>query len=207
MFWIFTKFPISTSLIGEYNASNTLLAAAAWSLLHETVPDVLDIRSFPGAPGRMEIYRSQRHGTVIVDFAHTPDAMENIFSTLKVLEDRGQIRGIFGAGGDRDRSKRALMGAAAARFCDQVILTSDNPRTEDPMQILQDIAQGMNDQQFQIIADRKQAIRTGIAEALDNDITLVLGKGGEEYIEIRGEKIPYSDSETVKEIIRELDAE
>jgi len=197
---------LKSSLIGQYNGSNALLAAAAWSCIQDYGDMDLDIRDFQGAPGRMEIHRSLRHGTVIVDFAHTPDAMENIFAALDVLENRGSVSAIFGAGGDRDRGKRPLMGAAAAKYCDRIILSSDNPRSEDPLRIIADIAEGIPEGRYSIIPDRVEAIRRALSLAGPNDITLLLGKGGEEYTEIAGRKIPYSDSKTVEEIIREFES-
>ncbi len=194
---------IRAGLIGDYNAANLLAALAAfYSRYPQLLPDTLDIRDFKGAPGRMEMYECPGHGSIIVDFAHTPDAMENVFRSLKALNLPGRIVSLFGAGGNRDQGKRPIMGQTADTWSDAIILTNDNPRREDPRRILEDISKGITNTLFRIIPDRRTAIETAVREAGEEDITLILGKGGEEYQEIQGIRRAYSDSETVKEIIK-----
>jgi UDP-N-acetylmuramoyl-L-alanyl-D-glutamate--2,6-diaminopimelate ligase len=168
-------------------------------------------------PGRTERCGGGRLPLVVVDYAHTPDALENVLRTLRELitsgvpgnvigRQRGEATGklvcVFGCGGDRDRGKRPLMGRIATRLADEVIITSDNPRSEDPHAIITDILQGVT-RQCAIAPDRSQAIRAAIAGARAGDVILVAGKGHEAYQEIAGVKHPYSDTAIVRAALAE----
>ncbi len=136
---------------------------------------------------------------IVIDFAHTPDGMQKVFESFPGKN----IVALFGAGGDRDRSKRPLMGQAAAKFCKRIYLTSDNPRSEDPKQIIADIRQGIaNGTPVIEEIDRAKAIARALAELQEDEILLILGKGDEEYIEIGGEKVPFSDRACVESLLK-----
>lgn len=178
------------SVEGEFNKYNTLAALFSVKVLTgKLLTD--EIALFKGVAGRMETISKVPH--IIVDFAHTPDGMKNVLSSLPQKE----ISVVLGAGGDRDRLKRALMGEVASHYATQIILTNDNPRSEDPKQILDDIAKGINDRKYTVIEDRKEAICYAIKTLQTEQVLLVLGKGDERVIEIKGEKIPHSDKEEI----------
>ena len=187
---------ILAPVVGSFNVSNLL--AVLGVLLASDVPldqaaAVLQRLTFP--PGRMQALGGEGQPLVVVDYAHTPDALEQ---ALMALRDTAVVRGrrlvcVFGCGGNRDPGKRPLMGEVAARLADTVILTSDNPRDEDPQAILADIARGMPG--GRIIADRAEAIRIAIADADARDVVLIAGKGHETYQEIAGRRLPFSDIE------------
>ncbi|NPA46013.1 MAG: UDP-N-acetylmuramoyl-L-alanyl-D-glutamate--2,6-diaminopimelate ligase [Chlorobi bacterium] len=191
-----------TPMTGTYNAYNLTAAYGAareWGLEPEEILTALS--RLRGAPGRMERITAHDGKTAIVDYAHTPDALENVLKTLrKILPPGKRIVTVVGAGGNRDKGKRPVMGKTAALLSDWVILTSDNPRDEDPLQILRDMTEGIpEDQQFKVITipDREQAIKTGIMYIEPGDILLVAGKGHEDYQIIGNEKRHFSDKETI----------
>lgn len=204
--------PFSSTLIGRYNIENILCAAgAAWQLGIEPASAVRSIKSFNYVPGRLEPVsnRSGRH--VLLDYAHTPGALENVLTTLKEVAPARLIC-IFGCGGDRDRAKRALMGEIAARFCDFVVITSDNPRTEDPDAIITDICKGVVRAKFPeyspaklengfskkgyiVEPDRERAIFLGIRISRPDDTILIAGKGHEDYQIIGKTIIAFDDRE------------
>jgi UDP-N-acetylmuramoyl-L-alanyl-D-glutamate--2,6-diaminopimelate ligase len=176
------RYDISLPLIGDFNVANALGAAtAAWAL--GVAPDRIAERlsRVPQVPGRLEVLHGEP--TVLRDYAHTPDALERAISALRPLT-RGRLIVVFGAGGDRDRGKRPQMGAIADRLADISILTSDNPRTEDPERILDDIEQGMT-RPHERIEDREQAVKRAIELADRRDVVLLAGKGHETY-QVRG---------------------
>jgi len=150
------------------------------------------LAELPAVPGRLEQVGEQP--LVIVDYAHTPDALEKVLAALRPLaaERGGQLAVVFGAGGDRDPAKRPVMGAVAERGSDRVIITSDNPRSEEPLRIIEAIASGMR-----ALAprepDRRRAIEMAVLEAAPQDVVLIAGKGHESYQEIAGERLPFSD--------------
>src|SRR3954462_13895144 len=146
----------------------------------------------PPVPGRME--QVADHPLVIVDYAHTPDALEKVLDTLRLVgrERGGKLIVVFGAGGDRDATKRPLMGAAASRHADRVVITSDNPRSEDPERIIDAVASGVRGT-VERDADRRRAIERAVREAAGEDVVLVAGKGHESYQEIAGQRLPFSD--------------
>jgi UDP-N-acetylmuramoyl-L-alanyl-D-glutamate--2,6-diaminopimelate ligase len=163
-----------------------------------------------GAEGRFDYSVSPKQRIIgIVDYAHTPDALLNVLATIKKFQKGGeQIITVVGCGGDRDRSKRKLMGTAAAEFSTRAIFTSDNPRSEDPSAILKDMSEGMDallQRKVLVIEDRKEAIRTAVMMAREDDIILVAGKGHEKYQEIKGQRFPFDDKEVLVRTFTEID--
>ncbi len=180
-------------MAGEFNKMNFSLALKTAEIFTNSPFSILNssLKNFKGVPGRMEIV--SKNPLIIIDFAHTPDGIENILKSIK-----GKKIVVFGAGGDRDREKRSLMGKMASENADFVILTNDNPRCENEEQILNDIKKGLINNNYLIIPDRKEAIKKGIDLAIkENAALLVLGKGDEEYIERCKEKIPFSDRDVI----------
>ena len=198
-------------LIGEFNAYNLLAVYAAAICLGEDRLDVLQTMSnLTGAEGRFDYSVSPKQRIIgIVDYAHTPDALLNVLATIKKFQKGGeQIITVVGCGGDRDRSKRKLMGTAAAEFSTRAIFTSDNPRSEDPSAILKDMSEGMDallQRKVLVIEDRKEAIRTAVMMAREDDIILVAGKGHEKYQEIKGQRFPFDDKEVLVRTFTEID--
>ena len=198
-------------LIGEFNAYNLLAVYAAAICLGEDRLDVLQILSnLTGAEGRFDYTVSPKQRIIgIVDYAHTPDALLNVLATIKKFQKGGeQIITVVGCGGDRDKSKRKLMGNAAAEFSTRAIFTADNPRSEDPAAILKDMAEGMEallQRKVLVIEDRKEAIRTAVMMAREDDIILVAGKGHEKYQEIKGQRFPFDDKDILVRTFTELD--
>lgn len=193
-------------LIGEFNAYNLLAVYGAAVCLGEESETVLTALSLlTGAEGRFDYMISKNLVMGIVDYAHTPDALENVLATIKKLrKGHEQIITVVGCGGDRDKTKRPLMAQAACDLSDRVILTSDNPRTEDPARILADMETGLTSaakRKYILIEDRKEAIRTAVGFANAEDIILVAGKGHEKYQEIKGVKYPFDDKEVLKEML------
>ena len=165
------------------------------------------LRSLAGVPGRFEVVSSDADDiTVIVDYAHTDDALRNLLETARPLAARRVIT-VFGAGGDRDKTKRPLMGMVAARLSDLVIITSDNPRSEDPMRIIDEVKLGAEPESRQgkaeilTIVDRREAIRQAVGVASPEDIVLVVGKGHEKYQEIGGRVTPFDDVAVAREAL------
>jgi UDP-N-acetylmuramoyl-L-alanyl-D-glutamate--2,6-diaminopimelate ligase len=191
----------SSPLVGDYNLEN-LLAAVGTSLHLGMSLDaiVTAIAQFPGVPGRMERVQISpaQDITTIVDYAHTPDSLESLLTAARPFI-RGKVICVFGCGGDRDRTKRPLMGKIAADLADVVVVTSDNPRTEDPAQILKDVVAGINRKEgVEVIADRAQAIAQAIAIAQPGDGVLIAGKGHEDYQILGTEKIHFDDREQAR---------
>jgi UDP-N-acetylmuramoyl-L-alanyl-D-glutamate--2,6-diaminopimelate ligase len=199
-----------TRLKGEFNAYNFLGVFAAAQLLGEPANKVLEIMSaLREVRGRFETLKSANDVTAIIDYAHTPDALENVLKTIQEIRGKTgvQIISVTGAGGDRDRTKRPLMGKIVGRMSDRVVLTSDNPRSEDPEKIMEEIKAGVNssDQKKVLtIVNRKEAIRTAVMLAQPGDIILVAGKGHETYQEVAGVKHHFDDMEVVTEIFETL---
>ena len=184
----------SSPLVGLFNLYNITAAIASVDVITDnSLEEIAEVaENFAGVSGRMQVVSDDP--LIVVDFAHTPDGMQKVFEAVK---DR-DISVVFGAGGDRDKSKRALMGKVASKFAKKLYITSDNPRSEDPLEIIKDIVQGINNTHTLIIPDRKQAIIKAIKELEKDEILLILGKGDEEYQEVEGEKIPFSDVEVVR---------
>jgi UDP-N-acetylmuramoyl-L-alanyl-D-glutamate--2,6-diaminopimelate ligase len=188
-------YPVRLPLIGDFNVANALGAAAtAWALGHTPEEIAQRLSTTPQVPGRLEILHE--HPVVLRDYAHTPDALERALSAVRPFAT-GRLIVVFGAGGDRDRGKRPQMGAIAERLADVVILTSDNPRTEDPERILDDIEQGMTKPRERI-EDREQAVLRALALARPDDLVLLAGKGHETY-QVRGTThIPFDEQTIVR---------
>lgn len=197
-----------TRFVGKYNASNLLAVYATAMLLDQEAEQVLQVLSqVHPVEGRMETIDLGDQVTGIVDYAHTPDALQNVLRTLKDLRSKDmQIITLFGAGGDRDAGKRPQMAEVACRYSDRVIITSDNPRTEDPDQIIKDIEKGVPAdmiRQTLSISNRREAIKTARALALPGDIILVAGKGHETYQEINGVKHHFDDREELERLTKD----
>jgi UDP-N-acetylmuramoyl-L-alanyl-D-glutamate--2,6-diaminopimelate ligase len=197
-------------LIGEFNAYNLLAVYGAAVSLGEEKSEVLQVLSnLTGAEGRFDYSISPREKVIgIVDYAHTPDALLNVLATIKKLRTGDEkVITVVGCGGDRDRAKRPVMGEVACEHSDKVIFTSDNPRSEDPVQILNDMENGLNTaarRKAVSIADRKQAIKTALQLAQPEDIVLIAGKGHEKYQEINGVKHHFDDKEVLEELFQLL---
>lgn len=194
---------LNAPLFGRFNAYNLLAVLATLLLLDVPLAEAVErLRHVRPVPGRAERFGgSKGRPLVIVDYAHTPDALEKILASLREHVS-GKLVCVFGCGGDRDRGKRPLMGAIAERLADQVILTDDNPRTEKPESIIDDIRAGMKGAPF-VTRDRAQAIAQAIANANTDDIVLVAGKGHEDYQQIGTQRLPYSDRRTVRTLLGE----
>lgn len=198
-------------LIGEFNAYNLLAVYGAAICLGEDRSEVLrTLSTLTGAEGRFDYTVSPRERIIgIVDYAHTPDALINVLATIqKLRKGHEQIITVVGCGGDRDKTKRPLMAAAACEYSDKAIFTSDNPRSEDPEQILLDMEAGLNTaakRKYSKITDRKEAIRMAINLARPEDIVLIAGKGHEKYQEIKGVKYPFDDKQILLEMFELLE--
>ena len=188
---------LQSKLIGRFNASN-LMGALAVLLVSETDIDaaVRELGMQKAVAGRMQTLGGKDVPAVVVDYAHTPDALEKVLLTLREVTERsgGKVICVFGCGGDRDRGKRPMMGMVASKFADVRIITSDNPRSEEPHAIIEAISQGMQGE-YQVIEDRAKAITHAISRAQPEDTVLLAGKGHEDYQEIKGVRYPFSDSE------------
>lgn len=191
---------------GIFNAYNLLAAYAVALSLNQKAEEVLEKLSvLKGAAGRFEmLYAKNTDLRVIIDYAHTPDALLNVLNTIRQMEIKGRVLTVFGCGGDRDKAKRPLMRKVATEHSDIVVITSDNPRTEDPVQIIEDIMEGAKqEEEMKIIKnpDRKEAIRLAIKIAERGDLVLIAGKGHETYQEINKERIHFDDKKTAIEAI------
>ena len=197
---------IWTKLIGRFNAYNLLSAYATAVLLGQDKMEVLTMLSNLNPPaGRFQYIRTEGGVTGIVDYAHTPDALENVLKTISEIRGGNEkVITVVGCGGDRDKAKRPLMASLACKLSDKVILTSDNPRSEDPAQIIKDMEAGVEIPQSKktlSITDRKEAIKAAAAMAESGDIILVAGKGHETYQEIKGERFDFDDMKTLTEML------
>ncbi|MEN9203410.1 MAG: UDP-N-acetylmuramoyl-L-alanyl-D-glutamate--2,6-diaminopimelate ligase [Thermostichus sp. DG_1_6_bins_120] len=198
------SFAVEAPLVGSFNLAN-LLAAVGVVLHLDLTPEQIQVAlpHFPGVPGRMERVTLTNPDlpppdiTVIVDYAHTPDGLDNLLRAIRP-QVQGQLICVFGCGGDRDRGKRPQMGRIAATWADRVIVTSDNPRTEDPQQILTDILVGIPGSPFLVEADRRQAIQQAILSAQPGDTVVIAGKGHEDYQILGTQKFPFDDREEAR---------
>ena len=197
---------VGVQFIGKFNVSNLLAVYGAAVMLGKKPEDILVILStLKSVAGRLEPIRSEDGVTAIVDYAHTPDALENVLNAIhEVLDGKGgQVITVCGAGGNRDKGKRPLMAQEAVKQSDRVIITSDNPRFEEPQDIINDMLAGLDARQMKkvvSIADRKEAIKTAVMLAQKGDVILIAGKGHEDYQEIKGVKHHFDDREVVREI-------
>ena len=198
-------------LIGEFNAYNLLAVYGAAVCLGEDKDAALQVLSnLDGAEGRFDYMVSKKEKiTGIVDYAHTPDALLNVLATIKKLRQGAEkIITVVGCGGDRDKTKRPVMAEVACEYSDRVILTSDNPRSEDPLEILKDMEAGVNvvaKKKVISISDRREAIKTAVNLANGEDIVLVAGKGHEKYQDIKGVKYDFDDKKILNEMFELLE--
>ena len=196
---------VGVQFIGKFNVSNLLAVYGAAVMLGKQPEDILVILStLKSVNGRLEPIRSPEGYTAIVDYAHTPDALENVLNAIhEVLDGKGKVITVCGAGGNRDKGKRPLMAQEVVKQSDRVIITSDNPRFEEPQDIINDMLAGLDARQMKkviSIVDRREAIRTACMMAEKGDVILIAGKGHEDYQEIQGVKHHFDDKEVVREI-------
>ena len=202
---------VKLPMCGTHNVLNALAAVGAgvaagvkWELI------LKGLESFPGVPGRLQMVPNDKNRHVLIDYAHSPDALENVLKSLaqvrKARKDQSQIHVVFGCGGDRDKGKRPLMGHMALKYADHVTVTSDNPRTEQPQKIIEDIISGLNSKEkdrMTVNVDRSQAIRDTIKTSKEGDVILIAGKGHEDYQIIGVEKKHFSDFEEAQKVLKE----
>ena len=197
---------VGVQFIGKFNVSNLLAVYGAAVMLGQRPEDILVVLStLKSVAGRLEPIRSNEGVTAIVDYAHTPDALENVLKAIHEVLDgkQGQVITVCGAGGNRDKGKRPLMAQEAVKQSDRVIITSDNPRFEEPQDIINDMLAGLDQKQMKkvvAITDRREAIKTAVMLAQKGDVILIAGKGHEDYQEIKGVKHHFDDREVVREI-------
>ena len=202
------NYSISTKIAGMFNVYNTLAAVGAALYEGLTMEEIVSaLTTFTAVPGRFELIEEGQDFAVVVDYAHTPDGLENILQTAKKIVDN-RILVVFGCGGDRDATKRPIMGRIAAQFGDRVFVTSDNPRTEDPIQIVKDVEvgvkEGLHDAvTYEVIVDRREAIHKAIGEATTGDVVIIAGKGHEDYQILKDETIHFDDREVAREALKE----
>jgi UDP-N-acetylmuramoyl-L-alanyl-D-glutamate--2,6-diaminopimelate ligase len=193
-----------SAMVGRFNVLNLLAVCAALGLAGVPFEQALGLvaQAHP-PPGRMQRLGGDGRPLVVIDYSHSPDALENVLATLReALPRGGRLWCVFGCGGDRDRGKRPLMGAVAARLADEVVVTSDNPRGEAAVDILREVGAGIG-RPYAAIEDRAAAIRHAVAEAATDDVVLVAGKGHEAYQEIGGRRLPFSDLDQARRALRE----
>lgn len=201
------KVAVKVPTPGKFSAYNALSAAGCALSVGLTLNEVADgLTHSTGVKGRAEVYPTNRDFTIILDYAHTPDGIENILSSMKAVAD-GRLVALFGCGGDRDPYKRPLMGEAAAKLADFVIVTSDNPRTEDPEKIIEAIIPGVEKYSTPhiVIANRREAMKYAVEHALPNDVIVLAGKGHEDYQILSTGKIHFDEREVLTEIFSELE--
>ncbi len=197
-------------LFGDFNAYNLLSVYGAAVLMGEQPEEVLTVLSnINPVPGRMEVVPNRVNVTALVDYAHTPDALKNVLETIAELRTGNEnVITVIGCGGDRDKDKRPLMGSIASEMSDKVIFTSDNPRSEDPNTIIEEMKQGVgasNKRKVVALVNREEAIKTACLLALPKDIILVAGKGHEDYQEINGNKLPFDDRKVLSEMLNMME--
>lgn len=188
---------------GRFSVYNALCAIGICKTLGISMDKIAKaFGEFKGVKGRMELVPTNRNFKVIIDYAHTPDGLLNVLKTVRQTSD-GRVIALFGCGGDRDASKRAKMGKVAGEYADFCIVTSDNPRTEDPSEIIRDVLVGMKDTSapYVVIENRRDAIEYALMHAEDNDVIILAGKGHEDYQELNGEKVHFDEREIVAEIL------
>lgn len=196
---------LKVGIPGRFTVYNALAAICAAIRLGASVENVIEGLEVVKVPGRSEIVPTVRSFTVMVDYAHTPDSLENILRAAKAYT-KGKIICVFGCGGDRDTAKRAMMGEVAGKLAGYTVITSDNPRSEKPEAIIAQIEEGIKKTKgkYKVVVDRKKAIEHALKEAQKNDLVLVAGKGHETYQEINGEKIHFDDKEVIAEALKKL---
>ncbi len=200
---------VELGLLGRFNVSNALAALATVDALGGDLDTLARaLARSPSVPGRLEAVEEGQAFTLLVDYAHTPDSLENVLQTARELRPNGRLVCVFGAGGDRDRAKRPLMGAVAARLADSAIVTSDNPRSESPESIIEQILAGIPAERLaavEVVADRRRAIQRAVELAHPEDLVLIAGKGHERGQELAGgRKLPFDDVVVAREALRAL---
>jgi UDP-N-acetylmuramoyl-L-alanyl-D-glutamate--2,6-diaminopimelate ligase len=195
------RLKLSTSLIGRHNIYN-ILAAVTYGLIQKIEPKLIieAIKKFTGVPGRLEKVPTGSDFFVFIDYAHTEDALSNVLKSLRAI-GKSRILVVFGCGGNRDRAKRPKMGEVASELADLAVITTDNPRGEEPEEIINEIVSGINKKNFRIIIDRRKAIKEVLSEAGKNDIILIAGKGHENYQIVKDRMIHFDDREVVLECL------
>jgi UDP-N-acetylmuramoyl-L-alanyl-D-glutamate--2,6-diaminopimelate ligase len=187
------SFLVRLPLIGQFNVYNSLAAiAGAYAMDVDVRASVLALANATAVPGRLEAVPGQRNFRIFVDYAHTDDALVNVMKTLRELQPARLIV-VFGCGGNRDRTKRPRMGAAVDQYADHAIITSDNPRKEDPEAIIDDIKPGFRRSNYEVVVDRREAIMRAVQLAQPRDIVLIAGKGHETYQEFADKTVPFDD--------------
>jgi len=196
------KGKIRSQLLGRFNIYNVLAALAAGGVLGLNLDTMIrTLSKIPAVSGRLERVQNRKKLHVFIDYAHTDDALKNVLKTLREI-CKGRLVVVFGCGGDRDRKKRRLMGRVAAELADHIVVTSDNPRKEEPEEIIAEILEGMPSlENVDVVVDRREAIRAGLSKLKRKDILLVAGKGHETYQELRDTIIPFNDRDVVREIL------
>ena len=193
---------IAIPLFGKYNVYNVLsVLAYFYSLGYHPLEIVPFIENVASIEGRFEYIHTENGATVVIDYAHNPDAIFQVLTCLNVIAE-GKIITVLGAGGNRDKAKRKIMGQHATRLSDQVFFTSDNPRNEDPLSIIYDLLSGTSSVNYTVIVDRAKAIEAAIKKAKSGDLVIILGKGHEKTQNINGKIVPFSDKIVVEEVIR-----
>ncbi len=193
-----------TQVVGQFNLWNLMLTTGVLGALDYSAEQIESLLAgLTAVPGRMECLGAENQPLVVVDYAHTPDALEKALQAAR-QHTEGDLVCVFGCGGDRDQGKRAEMGKIARQLADKTVVTSDNPRTEDPQQIIAMILQGTGDgNDVSVLADRAEAIRSAVLNANENDVVLVAGKGHEDYQEVNGVRLPFLDRKIVLESLQE----
>ena len=209
MLLIIDQQEVWTSLLGAFNAYNLLAVyAVAKELGLSSIESLSIISELGNVKGRFQTYATSNGATVIVDYAHTPDALANVLSTITEIRTKNEtLTTVVGCGGNRDQAKRPLMAEVAAKHSDKVIFTADNPRDEDPENIIDEMEKGVRPEDYKKtlrISNRKSAIKAACMELQAGDVLLIAGKGHESYQEIKGERLPFDDYATVKEICKQL---
>ena len=195
------NYDIVYNVIGRFSVYNSLAALSVGMVMNVDMKRaVRAVSEMNTVKGRIEKVPNDRQITILIDFAHTPDSLKNVLKTIKVIYEK-RIITVFGCGGDRDKTKRPIMGKIACQYSDLVYITSDNPRTEDPDSIIDDIVADLDKKDYVRITDRTEAIRAAIVEAKPGDTVLIAGKGHENYQILGTEKIHYDEREIVKQIL------
>ncbi|MGM9925278.1 MAG: UDP-N-acetylmuramoyl-L-alanyl-D-glutamate--2,6-diaminopimelate ligase [Bacillus sp. (in: firmicutes)] len=195
---------ITLQLIGKFSVYNVLAAVSVGLCLGMDLKRIIaSLETVEGVAGRFELVNAGQDFTVIVDYAHTPDSLENVLMTVNEFA-KGKTYVVVGCGGDRDRTKRPIMAKIACALAEQPVLTSDNPRSEDPEVILDDMVAGASGDAYKVIVDRKEAIRYAIRQAKADDVILIAGKGHETYQEVNGVRSHFDDREVAREAIEEV---
>ena len=198
------RFPVKLRLLGEYNLYNALAAIAVGLRYGCPMAAIQEGLAATVVPGRFELIDRGQDFAVIVDYAHTPDGLENVLTAAKRITEQKLIC-VFGCGGDRDNGKRPKMGNISAQIADYSVITSDNPRTENPDAIIAQIVSNLpHDTKYVCISERRDAIHHAIATAQSGDVVVIAGKGHEDYQEIHGERFPFDDRVVASDILESL---